>query len=221
MRILIFNNLLFSIHKSLLSICPMCMDWMGVISLYIYIYKSCSLAVTTWTFINLTLILHITHRLPRKNTCHNSNFTTLHTRLVWLTVGSVSLPFRCGGPTVDTAGDEAWPKHLKEACSPEESSEAPFSFFCCSSYERMDCRASCFLCGSAQVIIGGGHSSRVRNNIYSGVNGGTETCLLKGCRAETVTAALTLSTGEGMKSITEPSGPYICIYLGMAHTGQG
>lgn len=63
----------------------------------------------------------------------------------WLPVWSVSLPFRCGGPTVDTAGDEAWPKHLKGACSPEESSEAPFSFFCCSSYERMDCRASCFL----------------------------------------------------------------------------
>lgn len=85
-------------------------------------------------------------------------------------MGSVSLPFRCGGPTVDTAGDEAWPKHLKEACSPEESSEAPFSFFCCSSYERMDCSASCFLCTSTQVIIGGGHSSQVRNNITSRMN---------------------------------------------------
>lgn len=87
-------------------------------------------------------------------------------------MGSVSLPFRCGGPTVDTAGDEAWPKHLKEACSPEESSEAPFSFFCCcSSYERMDCRASCFLCTSTLVIIGGGHHSQVRNNISSTMKG--------------------------------------------------
>lgn len=81
------------------------------------------------------------------------------------------LPFRCGGPTVDTAGDEAWPKHLKEACSPEESSEAPFSFFCCSSYERMDCRASCFLCTRTQVIIGGSHSSQVRNNMSSAMDG--------------------------------------------------
>lgn len=47
--------------------------------------------------------------------------------------GLFLLPFRCGGPKVDTAGDEAWPKHLKDACSPEESSDAPFSFFCCSS----------------------------------------------------------------------------------------
>lgn len=55
---------------------------------------------------------------------------------------------------MDTAGDEAWPKHLKDACSPEESSEAPFSFFCCSSYERMDCRASCFLHTRTRVITG-------------------------------------------------------------------
>lgn len=48
-------------------------------------------------------------------------------------------------PTVETAGDEAWPTHLKDACSPEESSDAPLSFLCCSSYERIDCRASCFL----------------------------------------------------------------------------
>lgn len=55
------------------------------------------------------------------------------------------VPFKWLCATVETAGDEAWRKHLKDACSPEESSDVPFSFFCCSSYERIDCRASCFL----------------------------------------------------------------------------
>ncbi len=61
----------------------------------------------------------------------------MHTRLI--------VPFKSFWPAVETAGDEAWRKHLKDACSPEESSDVPFSFFCCPSYERIDCRASCFL----------------------------------------------------------------------------
>lgn len=55
------------------------------------------------------------------------------------------LPLRLDVPTVDTAGEEAWAKQLKAACSLEDSSEVPVSFLCLSSNTLIDCRVSCFL----------------------------------------------------------------------------
>lgn len=54
-------------------------------------------------------------------------------------------PLRLEVPTAGTAGQEDWAKHLKAVCSLDDSSEVGFSFFCLSSYTRMDCRVSCFL----------------------------------------------------------------------------
>lgn len=64
-----------------------------------------------------------------------------HSR-VW---GPQVSPLRLEVPTAGTAGQEDWAKHLKAVCSLDDSSEVGFSFFCLSSYTRMDCRVSCFL----------------------------------------------------------------------------
>lgn len=63
-------------------------------------------------------------------------------------------PLRLEVPTAGTAGQEDWAKHLKAVCSLDDSSEVGFSFFCLSSYTRMDCRVSCFL--RAQTPLGEG-----------------------------------------------------------------
>lgn len=62
--------------------------------------------------------------------------------------GAQRSPLRLEVPTAGTAGQEDWAKHLKAVCSLDDSSEVGFSFFCLSSYTRMDCRVSCFLPGT-------------------------------------------------------------------------